>query len=69
MKYLVYFCLFMAIITHLVSCDSDCNNPTRKECVERKCHFTMIWMGRSWMPTTRCKCVEYKEVPNECYRG
>lgn len=62
-KYVLILCLL------LCGCE-DCSKPTKSICIKNICYPLMIYNAatKSMMPITSCHCVEYKEVPNECYK-
>lgn len=64
MKYLLILVLF------LTACD-NCDKPTKKVCIREETEIIMAYNAalKMMFPTTVSRCVEYKEVPNECYRG
>lgn len=64
MKYLLILGLF------LTACDS-CNKPTKTVCVRSETQTIVTYNAalKGMFPITVLRCVEYKEVPNECYKG
>jgi hypothetical protein len=63
MKYLV----LMLLLT-LSACE-DCSKPTKQICVKKSCYRTFFYNAaiKTVTTSTLCKCLEYKEVKNECY--
>ena len=64
MRYLLILVLF------LTAC-KDCSKPTVDVCVEWKTQTIMTYNPalKGMFPSTRIKCIKYKTIPNECYKG
>jgi len=63
-KYILILCLL------LCGC-KDCSKPTESVCIKSSCHLLMMYYNaatKTMMPIRRCHCIEYKEIPNECYK-